>query len=423
MSEDAIRAIDDLGRSWEQYKSTNDERIRAIENGDTGRQRDLEQKLSRINDDVQKFEDVKGEIDKTAEANADLERRLDELEAKGNLPGADGQTDNQRQYMKAMEVWIRSQGLDRSADEEMKELSRKDVTIGTASAGGHAMPEVISRAIEKLEVALSDVLAFVGTVRVGTNDYKELIDLGGTTSAWSGETGTRNAQTEPLLREIAPTMGEQYTLLRASDWSLDDIFFSVQDWLSNGAAESFALGSSAAIWDGNGTNQPTGMTNTAPVTTNDGASPLRAAAAYEYIDGSASPGGVLAADDILEVLYAVRRPYIPGSRFASNRATTASIRQLKDSQNQYLWQPGLQAGEPNMLVGYPHFVWEDMDNEGAGLFPLAFGNWTRGYVRAIRTDIRITVDQVTVPGHVNYYIRRREGGIPRNNDAIKFVQT
>ena len=413
--------LEEFGRAFEAFKSTNDERLEALEKGDTAKAKELEQKLSRVESDLDKFDAAKQEIEKEREANAEMKRRVEQLEADRDMPGKTGVSKNQARYEELFIKWIRSQGRDLSVNQEMKELSQKDVSIGTPSAGGHAVPEVISREIEKLEYRLSDVANEVKTVQVGTSDYKELVDIGGTTAAWSSETGTRNATDEPLLRQVAPTMGELYAYMTATEWSLDDIFFDVGMWLAEAAAEQFALAVSTALWDGDGTNKPTGMTDTAPVTTPDQNSTLRAAAAYQEVaNGSAT---AIDPDELFTLLYTLNRVYLPGASWATNRLTMSEIRKLKDSQNQYLWQPGLQAGEPNTLLGYRHWIWEDMDDVGNTNHPVAFGNFRRAYLRVVRVGTRVTLDNVTTPGFVKWYIRRREGGIPLNNDAVKFLAT
>ena len=78
-----------------------------------------------------------------------------------------------------------------------------------------------------------------------------------------------------------------------------------------------------------------------------------------------------------------------------NSLTTGAIRKLKDSQGQYLWAPGLQAGQPDSLLGYPVATWEQMDDIGANTFPVAFGNFRRGYVLSDRVGLRITRDNIT----------------------------
>ena len=165
----------------------------------------------------------------------------------------------------------------------------KDVTIGTPAAGGYAVPEEIAREIEELERKFSPVRSLVKVVQVGSSDYKELVSIGGASSGWVGETGSRTATTTSQLRERAPTHGELYAYPQASEWSLDDIFFNVEAWLAEEVAESFAINEGDAVIRGNGTSKPTGMLNTTPVTTADFASPLRNAAAYQYIASPSVP--------------------------------------------------------------------------------------------------------------------------------------
>ena len=85
--------------------------------------------------------------------------------------------------------------------------------------------------------------------------------------------------------------------------------------------------------------------------------------------------------------------------------------------------PGLQAGQPDRLLGYPTATWEQMDDIGSAKYPVAFGDFRRGYVLADRVGIRITRDNVTNIGFVKFYVRRREGGIVLDNHAIKFLKT
>jgi HK97 family phage major capsid protein len=54
---------------------------------------------------------------------------------------------------------------------------------------------------------------------------------------------------------------------------------------------------------------------------------------------------------------------------------------------------------------------------------VAFGNWRRAYLFTVRNDIRVTVDDnVTTPGMVKFYVRRRVGGKVLNNEAAKLLK-
>jgi HK97 family phage major capsid protein len=301
------------------------------------------------------------------------------------------------------------------------------VTIGTPAAGGYAVPEEILRDIERLELKFSPVRRLVRVQPVSTGDVKQLVNIRGAASGWVGETGTRNQTNTPLLRERVPTLGEIYAYPQASEWSLDDVFFDVGAWLAEEAGQAFAEAEGDAVIRGNGTNQPTGMLNTAPVATADFASPLRNAAAYQFIASLSDSSPVVAeiiADRLIDLLYSVNSAYRVNGTWVMNSTTAAAVRKLKDGNGQYLWAQGLIAGQPDRLLGYPVEIWEQMDDIGTNKFPVAFGDFRRAYTLVERTQLRITVDpSITTPGTHKFYIRRREGGCVANNDAIKWLKT
>jgi len=338
----------------------------------------------------------------------------------------------QDEYKEAWVSWIRNKGQSPSDEQKLQTLLKEmvikgDVTIGTGSAGGFAVPKVVSDQIERLEKRFSPVRDLVKVVNTGTSDYRELVNirqspLSSALSGWVGETGSRPATATPSLREVVSTNGELYAYPQVSEWSLDDIFFDVEAWLAEEVAQEFALQEGAAVISGNGTSKPTGMINSAPTSVADFASPIRAAAVYQFIASAASPDAILP-DSLITLVYTLAQQYRARATFTFNSATAGAIRKLKDTTNQYLWQPGLAAGEPDRLLGFPTAVWEQMQDVGANTHPVAFGDFRRAYVLTQRVGLRMTRDNVTNIGFVRFYIRRREGGIVLNNDAIKFLKT
>ena len=90
---------------------------------------------------------------------------------------------------------------------------------------------------------------------------------------------------------------------------------------------------------------------------------------------------------------------------------------------QFLWQPALQLGQPDTLLGYPVAIWEQVDDIAPNAHPVGFGNFNRGYLLTDRVQTRIIVNNVTEPGFTSFYISRREGGCVLNNDAVKWLKT
>jgi HK97 family phage major capsid protein len=417
-------AIDEQLKAFEAFKETNDQRLDAVKKGNESLAKELEAKLGKIEKDVTESTKKKTELE--LELKIMIER-LEELESRAAQPKGTAAERAETEYKDAVMKWLRSPGnqmLEQKIIDVGKRIQteHKDITVGSQPDGGYGLPKEIVFAIRDLERKFSPVRDLVAVEQTGTTDYNELLGIDGQTSGWAGETTTRSATSTPQLRNVKPTYGELYAYPTASQWSLDDLGFSVENWLTKNVAKEFSIQEGIAVISGNGTNKPTGMTNTTPVTTADWASPLRAAAAYQYIACQNSPVAI-SMDCLITLVYTLNKMYRAGSSFVMNSLTTAAVRKLKDSSNQYLWQPSNQAGQPDTLLGYPVACWEDLQDIGSNNFPVAFGNFKEGYVLAERIGMRILRDNLTTPGFVKFYVSRREGGIVRNNDAIKFLRT
>ncbi|MGL4363550.1 MAG: phage major capsid protein [Cellulosilyticaceae bacterium] len=64
----------------------------------------------------------------------------------------------------------------------------------------------------------------------------------------------------------------------------------------------------------------------------------------------------ITADEIINLIYASKRPYRKDAAFIINDQTLAIIRKLKDNNGAYMWQPTFTAGEPDRLLEYPVYT-------------------------------------------------------------------
>jgi len=123
-----------------------------------------------------------------------------------------------------------------------------------------------------------------------------------------------------------------------------------------------------------------------------------------------------------DLVYSLRARYRNNAQWVTSKLVLAALRKYKDTTNQYLWQPALTAGQPATFMGYGITEAEDMPAVGAGAFSLAFGDFKEGYLIADRVGMRITRDEITTPGFVKFYVRKRVGGKLRNTQAIKLLK-
>lgn len=427
MSEAIAATIEKIGVAFEEYKAANDARLAEISKRGAADPL-LEEKLKRIDDVL----DAQGEIKK----------RLEQAETRAARPGGAGvagagnDTPEALAYRNAFLGWVRNP-RDPRAEMKMRETAKAMQTralgddmetratqtvTSTGSAGGFALPEIIERTIARLSVDISPIRQIATVRTVGSPDYKELFDVNGAAFEWVGETGTRSQSNTPDLAEVAPTFGTASARPRASEESLDDLFFDVENWLVTSAAEAMAQGEGLAFVSGNGTNRPTGfLAGPTPVTTADAS---RAFGTLQYIASGQAAALPTSADLFYDIIYALRARYRANARWVTSKAILSALRKYREGSGTgaYLWQPSLSAGQPETFCGFGITEAEDMPAVAANVFPLAFGDFREGYLIADRVGMRMTRDEITLPGFVQFYIRKRVGGRIRNSQAIKLLK-
>lgn len=422
MSNEIKETLDGLGRAFEEFKKANDQRIEEIKKAG-----------SATAETVEKVEKLNATIDS-------LKDRLEKAELKLDTPSnpRDGRkhTPEQEQHLKDFNTWLRNP-KDPDAIRTMHEHSRraKAVSVGTPADGGYAVPEILLRDIEKKLIDVSPFRSLVRVVQVANTDFRALVDVRGEDGGWVGEdagSGNRSATNTPSLGQVQPTFGTLYAYPKATEESINDLFFDVGGWLVDNIVETFAKLEGEAIVSGNGSNKPTGFLNGVPVSTGDDASPARAFGTLQYVptgaagafpnDRTGSPPGN-PGDPLIDLVYSLKAGYRANARWVANKATLSTVRKFKDSEGNYLWAPGLVAGQPDRILGYAVAEMEAMPDIGSNTFPMAFGDFRRGYLLADVVGLRISVDDnITTPGQVKWYVRRRLGGKVLNCDAIKLLK-
>ena len=416
-------ALDKIATAFEEYKKTNDQRIEAVKSGAS----------------TEAFDAKLAKIDAHIDSLGEMKAKLEKMETKLARPGAgeagrqEGESKEAAEYRHAFLDWMRApndherQQKAAAAAKQMEAKNRDgretratQTVTSTGSAGGFALPEIIERQIARLSVDISPIRQIATVRTVGSPDYKELFDINGAGFEWVGETDTRNQTNTPDLAEVAPTFGMASAKPQASEESLDDLFFDVESWLVSSAAEAIALGEGAAFVSGNGTKKPTGfLAGPTPVTTADSS---RAFGTLQYIASGQAAALPTSADVFYDLVYSLRARYRNNAQWVTSKLVLAALRKYKDTTNQYLWQPALTAGQPATFMGYGITEAEDMPAVGAGAFSLAFGDFKEGYLIADRVGMRITRDEITTPGFVKFYVRKRVGAKLRNTQAIKLLK-
>lgn len=297
----------------------------------------------------------------------------------------------------------------------------KSADNASTASGGFAIPREIDEVIDRTLVAISPIRRIANVVRVGSSNYRKLLTSGGTPSGWVGFEALRPETATPTFTEIVPASGELYANPAASQHMLDDAMFDVEAWLANEIATEFARAEGSAFVKGSGTNQPLGFLSSPNATTADG---VRAIGTLQTI-GTGVAGGFPASnpqDKLVDLVQTLRQPYRQGAVFVMNSATAAAVRKMKTTDGAFIWQPGMIAGQPATLLGYPVVEAEDMPDVAANSLSIAFGNFKAGYIITERAETNILRDPYTKKPYVYFYATKRVGGQVVNSEAIKLLK-
>ncbi|QDM32247.1 phage major capsid protein [Tardiphaga sp. vice352] len=293
-------------------------------------------------------------------------KRADALELKLNRPRTAANDNEPSNETKSFGVYLRRG--DKNADET------KTLRVSAAPQGGYlAPPEFTTEFIRDL-VQFSPIRA-LATVKQTSHPSVILQRRTGITNAlWKGEAAAQEGS-EPTFGQVEVVVREVNTFVDISNQLLQDAVVDVDAEVRLALAEDFGQKEGLAFVKGDGIIQPAG---------------LMVDAGVGYVPNTSAT--VLSADALITLVYSLPAFYRNRGTFLMNGTTLATVRKLKDSTGQYLWQPSLQAGQPETLLGRPVVEAIDMDDIAANAFPILFGDIASAYRIVDRIDLSVLVN-------------------------------
>lgn len=285
------------------------------------------------------------------------------------------------------------------------------MSVGVPEEGGYTAPTEWDRTItDKLKI-VSPIRQIATVISISGNGFSKLYNDRTTTSGWVGETTARPETASAKFAEVKFNTGEIYANPAATQRILDDSELNLESWLAGEVEAEFAYQEGLAFISGNGTDKPKGLlTYTTAPTHPWGAIPT-------VVSGAAAD---LKSDGLIDLVYDLPSERTPEARFIMNRKTQGSVRKLKDGNGNYIWQPGLVAGQPATVLGFPLTEVAAMPDIAAGAIPVMFGDFKRGYLVVDRVGIRILRDPYTNKPFVQFYTTKRVGGGVTDPTALRY---
>lgn len=400
-----METIEALARDWEAFKVANDARLKEIEKRGHADPL-LEEKVNKTGAGIEALQ-------KTA---AELQKQVDDCVMKAQRKvGGDGDASAAKlvEDRKSFEAWFKKQDL--------KDFARvKAVSTDSGPAGGWAIPETINSTIVERERNQSPMRALCSVTTATDENYFRLVNLGGATYGWVGETEARPETTAPTFQKLHPAFGEVYANPATTQRALDAMsVISAEQWLANEVAIGFSEGQNAAFTSGTGVKKPKGILSYTLSTSVDG---TRSDGQIQYVASGTSNTWV--ADTLLATMYALKQGYMNGSAWVMSRLGQLAVMKLKGTQNDhYLWQPSIAAGQPATLLGFPVYTNDDMPALQAGANAAIFGNFKRGYeIVDVPQSMSFLRDPFTNKPYVQFYSTKLVGGHVIDDRALKVYQ-
>ena len=260
--------------------------------------------------------------------------------------------------------------------------------------GGYLVPEEFET---QIVTGLEETNVIRSIAKVITTSAERKIPIAATHSIaqWTLENAAYT-ESNPTFDQKTVDSFKLTDLVKVSVELLQDSYFDLEAYIVQEFARAFGAAEEEAFCIGTGTGQPTGIFNA----TNGG-----------HVGVTAGSATAITLDNLLDLIYALKAPYRKNAKFFMKDTTVSAIRKLKDNNGAYLWQPSVQANQPDKLLGYDLYTSPYAPEPAAGALPIAFGDF-HNYWIADRTGrtVQKLIELYAGNGQVGFIATERVDG-------------
>lgn len=282
----------------------------------------------------------------------------------------------------------------------------KDVMSTTPdSAGGFlVIPAEMETAI-RAALAASVVMRRLATPVNSISDHKIPFVSSFGAASWIGENGDY-ATVDDEFGVVTIGSHKLGKIIKVSEEMLNDTAFSIDAHITRSFARAYAEAEEPAYISGDGAGKPTGVLVTA-----------------QQAGNATASNTAVTSDEILDLYYALKSGYVATSTWLMHRNTEKLIRKLKNAVNgDYMWQPGLQAGEPNLLLGRPIAQSDYMPEIASAKKFIAFGDFSEYTIKdTVGMQMQVLDQLYAEKGQVGFKGHERTDGHLVTPEAVKYL--
>ena len=278
--------------------------------------------------------------------------------------------------------------------------------VGTDAEGGYLVPDEFENTLVEALEEENIFRQMAKIIQTSSGDRKIPVVASKGTAAWMDEEGAF-PESDDAFGQVSIGAYKLGTMIKVSEELLNDSVFDLEGYITREFARRIGSKEEEAFFTGNGTGKPLGI--------------LAATGGAETGITAASATAVTA-DELIDLYYSLKSPYRRNAVWTLNDSTVKAIRKLKDGNGQYLWQPGITAGAPDMILGRPVRTSAYMPEIAAGAKTIAFGDFSYYWIadRQGRSFKRLN-ELFAATGQVGFLASQRVDGKLVLAEAVKVL--
>ena len=278
--------------------------------------------------------------------------------------------------------------------------------VGTDSEGGYLAPDEYQRTLIQALEEQNIFRKLAHVISTGSGERKIPIVASKGTAAWIDEEA-QYPESDDAFGMVSIGAYKLATMIKVSEELLNDSVFDVPAYIAKEFARRIGAAEEEAFFTGDGKGKPTGIL----------------AATGAEVGVTAAGTNVITMDEVMDLFYSLRAPYRRNAVFIMNDSSVKALRKLKTQNGDYIWQPSVQVGEPDKLLGRPIYTSSYMPALEAGAKGILFGDLGYYWVADRQGRSFKRLNELYAPtGQVGFLSSERVDGKLILPEAVKCLQ-
>jgi HK97 family phage major capsid protein len=336
-------------------------------------------KFDKINEDIDaKDTDIRSYVDlQTREREADQAREMYSGVITDRQQEQNDKTDEDR-----LRSWAR--GETRAVEFDLTKIAAeknmiraglgrnefRDLSVGTSTAGGDTVPtDFVRRLYEFLEIYSGVRKTNVTVITTAGGEALEFPKVTAHGTAAFVEEASALAEADPAVAKMTLNAYKYGQLLQASSELLTDSGVDIIGFIAMDCGRAIGRVTDTAYLHGSGSGLPKGAL----------------LAMGTALTSQTVATGQPSYANLVDTVYSVNAEYrANGAQWLMNDGMAGTIRKMVDGNGRPLWEPSVQVGQPDRILGFPVLTDPNLTAVGtAAGTPIAFGDWSTFYIRDV----------------------------------------